>query len=340
MGVSQSMSVRARFGRKRILGVRLFFLVFLVVGAGLAWPLLLRPMRKMIDALQWEPHPCTIISGNIERSRDSDGGTIYGIAIHYRYRFGGREFESDSYGFADGVFSSGYKSKQAILDRCSETTCFVNPRNPAQAVLNRGWTTGLLIGLVPAVFLIIGIGGLIFGRTRTSPMPLPPISVSANPHPDGPLVLTSGSARLGAFIGLAFFALLWNGVVWGVFLGSKMPVFILVIFGSIGLFVVLLAVRQLLVLFNPRIVLAVGRRQLTPGERLQVDWTLQGDIRRVRRLRIFLEGKEKATYRRGTNDTTDTHVFAQLGIVDVADRFGNGEVSGSRGHDAHVYGAE
>lgn len=324
MAFDQSMSGRVRSGGGKHVLMRVFFLIFLIVGAGLAYPLLVRPAKKMMAAQTWEAHPCTIVSSDIQSSRSKNGIT-YRVAIRYRYAVGENDFESGRYGFADGVWSSGYKSKQAILDRYpagAQAICYVNPLDPAEAVLSRGWENDLLIGIIPAIFLLIGILGLVFSGKKVPKKPSPSTVALESRNSDGLLVLKSGQPRVGAFVFLALFALVWNGVVWGVwFLGEdRMPVFLFALFGGIGLLVVVFAIRQFLVIFNPRPVITVNSQQIVPGETLRVEWTLHGDIRRVRKLRVFLEGQERATYRRGTDTSTDTRVFANLEIASATER--------------------
>ena len=43
-----------------------------------------------------------------------------------------------------------------------QTVCFVNPANPAEAVLNRGASSEMWWGLFPIPFVLIGVFGLLF----------------------------------------------------------------------------------------------------------------------------------------------------------------------------------
>lgn len=220
MAYDQSISGRAkaRAGGGKFGSIRAFFLLFLIIGAGLAYPFLVRPIQRMMAAKSWEAHPCTIVNSNIESSRSSNGIT-YRVTIRYRYTIEGRNFESSQYGFADDVWSSGYKSKQEILDRYPPGTnaiCYVNPRDADEAVLHRGWENNLLIGIVPAIFLVIGVVGLVFSGKKNLEKSSPLAATPETQNADGLLVLKSGQRRGFAFIFLTLFALVWNGVVWGV----------------------------------------------------------------------------------------------------------------------------
>jgi len=63
-------------------------------------------------------------------------------------------------------------------------------------------------------------------------------------------------------------------------------------------------------LFSPRVKLTVSSASALPGAKIQLNWTLHGQVRRVPRLQIYLEGREEATYTRGTSSCTDKAVFA------------------------------
>jgi len=91
----------------------------------------------------------------------------------------------------------------------------------------------------------------------------------------------------------------------------------LVPFVLIGLGLIFAVFRQFLVLFNPRLELTLSRGALVPGEPALLQWEIEGKAERVTRLKIVLEGREEATYRRGTDTVTDREVFATIPIVDT-----------------------
>jgi hypothetical protein len=139
----------------------LFLLLFLV-GSGAALHLVfLRPVFKMLSARVWPAVPCVVISSEV-RSH-SGNGTTYRVYVFYGYEFNGREFKSDTYDFMGGS-SSGYEGKRAVVARYppgTKAVCYVNPEEPAEAVLERGFTPDLLFGLIPLVFMFFGAFGLV-----------------------------------------------------------------------------------------------------------------------------------------------------------------------------------
>jgi hypothetical protein len=69
---------------------------------------------------------------------------------------------------------------------------------------------------------------------------------------------------------------------------------------------------QFLALFNPSAILTVPSMAFHLGSRLRLSWELHGATGRLRDLAISLEGREEATYRRGTSTHTDRETFAVL----------------------------
>ena len=63
----------------------------------------------------------------------------------------------------------------------------------------------------------------------------------------------------------------------------------------------------------------MGRSALALGESTELRWSLTGRSGRVHRLVLRLEGREEATYRRGTSTYTDKNTFFSKDFVDTAD---------------------
>ena len=69
-------------------------------------------------------------------------------------------------------------------------------------------------------------------------------------------------------------------------------------------------------MFNPRPVLTLSPGKLRLGEPFDLEWEFTGSTRAVNRFRLHVEGREEATYRRGTTTTTDRSVFATIKIAE------------------------
>ena len=153
--------------------LRFFFLIFFVAGAWVLWAMTLGPLLKIVAARSWTPTPCRIVSSRVAAHSDSDGST-YRVDILYAYTFDGVERRSSRYDFSTGS-SSGYATKAAVVSKYPagiETTCYVNPRAPSEAVLRREPFKALGFGAIGLVFLLLGgIGFANAGRMADGPRP-------------------------------------------------------------------------------------------------------------------------------------------------------------------------
>lgn len=334
----------------------LFFLVFLLFGGGFLYGFFVRPVLGILAAKNWPEVPCTILTSEVKTHRGSDGNT-YSVAITYAYEFDGRDYESSRYHFLGGS-SSGHARKQAVVDRLppgTRTVCYVNPADPSQSVLERGLTPDLWFGLIPLVFVLIGAVGSVYGfrqwRRSTALPPaapgLPPIAslrpsaiVAApgnQPFPDGtrplpaePLELKPGTGPWMKLLGALFVTVFWNGIVslfvvhavkgWRSGQGEWFLTLFLIPFVLIGIAMIFAVVYFFLALFNPRPTLRITPGTPRLGDRVQVEWRFAGRSDVLQQVNLWLEGREEATYRRGTNNTTDRNVFARLEIARVSAR--------------------
>lgn len=316
----------------------LFFLVFFTAGAALLWLFSIRPMLKVQDARTWPPVPCTVTESRVEESRDSDG-TTYKAVITGSYAYQGQEYGGARYDFTN-YSSSGYDGKAAIVARYpvgTRTECYVNPADPAEAVLDRSASSRYLLGLFGLIFMLPGLFGGVWalrggGRKDGYAVadPASPFGVS-NPQGEvsGPVELKPQSTPVGKFVGILIFTLIWNGFTWGALYmvlreeggPEGCAVLVLSLFGLLGLLMIWGTIRQFLVLFNPRPKLTLSPGTLTPGGTAYLQWRLAGGTGGVRRLAIQFEGREEARYRRGTDTTTDKNTFAVIPILDTTQEF-------------------
>lgn len=125
---------------------------------------------------------------------------------------------------------------------------------------------------------------------------------------------------------MAVFAAVWNGIVaatggWS-FKSSGyddfawIPALFMSPFQLIGILLILGVGYLFLAMFNPRPVLTLSPGKLRLGEPFDLEWEFSGSNRAVNRFRLYIEGREEATYRRGTTTTTDRSVFATIEIAE------------------------
>ncbi len=325
-----------------------FFGLFALVGGLLGYFVTVRPLLLYFDARSWPETPCEIVSSSVGSHTSTSGSgssktrsTTYSVDIVYRYKVGGREYRAERYGLMSGS-SSGRAAKTAIVERYpdgSRAVCYVDPKDPTEALLDRGLSAFLLIGLIPGLFFLVGLAGLIgvlrkalksSGSVAMPGVPTLPVQPSLPTGAGtGPTVLKPSVSPMGKFIGAIFVAVFWNGIT-GVFVGmavkswsSPSPEIFLSLFMIpfvlIGLGLIGLCFVMFLNLFNPRVALVVSSQSVPLGGTLDVRWNFRGAVSRIRRLRIVVEGREEARYRRGTTTSTDKQVFAQLAIIETDD---------------------
>lgn len=135
--------------------------------------------------------------------------------------------------------------------------------------------------------------------------------------------ITASGSRVTKFLAIAAFAVIWNVICIVIFAGTLSSgdaffTIFLSIFLVVGLVVIGAAVHAFLAIFNPTIELHVSTALPALGDTLDVRWHVAGKASRIEVLQIELVGFESATYRRGTDTTTDTHVFVKLALAHTA----------------------
>jgi hypothetical protein len=340
--LQKSISQRAakRAGRWFLV---LFFSIFFLVGSGLSYAFFIGPMLKIKAAESWIETPCVIVSSQVGVHRGSKS-TTYSVQIVYTYQVNGQSYQSNRYDFFEGS-SSGYDSKEAIVNRYrpgEQTVCYVNPNDPNDAVLERGFTNELYFGLIPLVFALVGGGGLLFtlrgARSKTEQLPASTWQPTIRDVSDkfaalgfapssGSVVLEANVSPKGKLIGITAFSLVWNGIV-SVFVWQAVQswqqgepewglTLFMIPFVLVGLGSVVAVVYYFLALFNPRPMLTISSASVELGGTLDLQWQMFGRAHLIERLRIYLEGREEARYRRGTRTYTDRNTFATVEIVDT-----------------------
>ena len=150
---------------------KMFFSIFFLAGASFLIFFFVPLIIRGLHARSWPQIPCTIAHSGISSHSGNKGGTTYSIEVLYRYQFEGKNYASSKYGFMTGG-SSDYYGKQDIvrsLPARKKTICYVDPTDPAYAVLDRSYGSILLFALIPIAFLIIGAAGLLSAsRTKAA----------------------------------------------------------------------------------------------------------------------------------------------------------------------------
>jgi hypothetical protein len=152
---------RAGPSRHSVVWPRVLSACSCLVGAGVLWMLTLHPLLKILLARSWVATPCRVESSRVIAHTDSDG-SAFRIAMLFSYHFGGEQRRSSRFDFSRPT-ASGYAIKAAAAPSYpvgAQTTCYVNPRAPDEAVLRRGPFKALRYGAIGLVFLALGALGL------------------------------------------------------------------------------------------------------------------------------------------------------------------------------------
>ncbi len=120
----------------------------------------------------WVETPCTI-----EKSEIDDSGltqhyaTKYSLVTEYRYAFRGESYLGNRYQRIQ-PFSSSRKKMESKRDRFpvgSEAICWVNPDDPAQAVLKKDTKAAIYSIWFPGLFVLGGVGIILAALRRSDP---------------------------------------------------------------------------------------------------------------------------------------------------------------------------
>jgi len=185
-----------------------FFGGLLVLGLATALALWVGPMMyESAESLSWPEVPCRIIRSDVTRRAIDD----YHFTARYAYVAGGCEQTGDS---IDSLDSSRYMFRRVserlpLLERYApgaSATCRVDPQDPHRSALVVNPSSAAVAEWIPIVILLLG-AALGLG-----------IMIFAFPRPRQAVAARFGGAALPlvllGFLGSAFFAVGWTGVVW------------------------------------------------------------------------------------------------------------------------------
>ncbi len=320
------------------------FAIFFGAGVAIFVAVFLEPVANLIKSTRWERVKCSIVTSRVEQVPARKG---YVADVKYAYRFAGVQFHSNRVWFIRPTWNTLGDAQEVArkYPKGLETLCYVNPDNPAYAVLERGAKPELLIALAPVALMVTGLAGLfssvgplVFPASRRRWWVLVRREGFGRPSkkrrvlaPGGPYTFRPRH-RNKATRFFVVFALLWNGVIiflvrevidnWrdGIpgFYGWALTLFALPMV-LIGVGAIIPPMWALMRWLNPRPILTLSSTTVAPGGEISVRWRFWGSTRRVRRLRLFVEGREEATYTRGTETYTDYEVFSVTRLIDASE---------------------
>jgi hypothetical protein len=330
-------------------GEAIFFTVLLVVGcagvlAGILW--LIVP--------EWRVnHGFVEISCKVVEKRtaevQSEKGLLYRPEVKIDYEVQGVTYSpSDVYDVHHSVFSSREKA-EASIERFKErqsSSCWYDPLDPKTAVLVRGYQWWIWPALlIPASFVIIGIGGLVYTllhwgksaeRRAAAARSVPAAElfdrpVATDPKfpyiPDGSEITSSPGTRLAyrlpltqspgwTLFGLLMACIAWNGAV-SVFVvmaarsllaGSPDWLMFLFIVPFLGVGIALVVVFARLLRRTAGIgptLVEISDHPLLPGNGYRVFLSQSGNLT-LKTIEALLTCEEEAVFLQGTNARTES----------------------------------
>lgn len=125
------------------------------------------------DMDDWREVPCQIVASTIDGSQiDQHFETKYEFQVSYRYEIDGRTYLGED--AKSKPIVAGIRKKlekwEVRYPTGSTATCFVNPEESAEAVLDRDTKASIYSLWFPGLFVVGGLGvalsGLFLGRRR------------------------------------------------------------------------------------------------------------------------------------------------------------------------------
>ena len=312
------------------------------------------PVSTYLSLQSWEETPCTITRSRIKKPQNRPY-----VNIHFKYTYENKKYTSTKYTYHLVRYSQA-KANEIINAYAvgAKTKCYVNPKNPAKAVLNREFTDNTSdVFQLYILFIIVGCCIMVFGTlTASSPTTEEEYPEEADDNtirhkytsgenrileseasdleqniinPDEKVVLVSNNSPLLLFIGLMIFGLIWNGIisvfVWEIaadMLKGKFEILkslFLTPFLCVGVGIILGAIYYLLASFNPTPKVTIIPSATPVGGVSTISWKFEKSATCFRKFKIILAGEESATYQQGTSSTTEKHIFYSRVLIETDD---------------------
>ncbi len=113
--------------------------IFIIVGASLCLKGI-RSCLKAHNSMKWNPVVCKVLSSKIDEKRDSDGCSMFETIVSYHYHHNGNQYIGNKiyFGYESSSEKEDYEKIAKLLPEGKETTAYINPTNPNEAVLIPG----------------------------------------------------------------------------------------------------------------------------------------------------------------------------------------------------------
>lgn len=155
-----SSSVQTSRAARLYLGVIGGFLM--VLGLSFTWWLWQAGERAMITR-HWTETPCLVLTSGIREEQFSENSPVtWRPELEYRYAFGGEVYHGTKVRRVEGASPHKEKSEETAsrFPAGLETTCWVNPAHPEEAVLEHSTSAAFYTLWWPLLFAVGGAGML------------------------------------------------------------------------------------------------------------------------------------------------------------------------------------
>jgi len=128
--------------------------------------LFIQPLRLSKAAQNWKPVSATVVSASVrtQTKYNSSGHgkrveTYYTPRVTYRYSLNGKLYTSDRFSFLQTQYSNRFDAEEVLKDfpEGKMIPVYVNPEKPTQVVIFRTLGKQTYVGLLPLLFVVIGL---------------------------------------------------------------------------------------------------------------------------------------------------------------------------------------
>jgi hypothetical protein len=293
-------------------GGQVVLVIFLAALAVATYFIGVRPVLRFRSAKHWPLTRCEVVSSGFKTDR-SGTDTKYTIAVVYRYDIAGETFTSSDYDLFSGS-SAGCDDDRELARQFSAgttTECYVNPRNPREAVLNRQLPPETAAVVIPLIFMAVFSLPFVLqwrqrgpGRAGVPDAQGVAVALSVEELSAAPVsaTLAPRESRRSKWVALMMLVPLYAFVWWfstrglsgvaGSMLGPTVTYYFIQAVLRVGLGVALAwpPMQIALNIASPYVELTLSPAVVRYGEPARIEWRLRGRKARVASLRFWVEG--------------------------------------------------
>ncbi|MEM6561770.1 MAG: DUF3592 domain-containing protein [Planctomycetota bacterium] len=282
------------------------------IGGGMCYVTTLPVMVDWWDMRAWIAVPCERVELDIRRVDRRRGGDDFAVVGSYVYTHQGVRRTGSRIELKGPVFESRDNAEAAFRRLGESTVAWIDPADPSESVLSKGWNRTATKQLVPIGFLLFGLGifltAYLTGRRR----------------PSEEFRWVAGPERIAETVwawtlfGLTFFIAV--PLTFGVDHPSArgfLTVFAVAASGAC-IAALFLAIRRTIKLGNPKLEITVTPGQLTAGEPAALEVRVLGDPSLLRDWTLALVVRREAYVKSGKSRRVDVEELHRVMIATSA----------------------